>query len=129
MTSMPSTTYSSPFPIVFICDSTNRNQQIPEYDPSRVASATSTCISVRTVSEVDGEVTAFLEEALSLEVQRDAIEVYSGRVDAPGGRIALVDSEDTKLLESGFVGTRPRVRVFVDDDMHPTTVWVEARPT
>lgn len=123
---MPSLKYSSPFPIVFICDHSNRSQEIPEYTSEAVASFTNSCVSIRTISDVDGEVTVYLEP-LSEEGPCKGIEVYSGHIDAPGGRIAVVDSEDTKLLESDCVGVKPFVRVLVDDEIHPTVLWIEVQ--
>jgi hypothetical protein len=122
---MPSVTYSSPYPIIFICDSSNQYEEIPEYDPSTVVSVTDTCISIRANSEIDSEVTVVLERNLTLGFR--GIEVYCGSIHTPSGRVSVIDSENNRLLESGETGAKTFIRIWVDNEEHPENIWIEAK--
>jgi len=124
---MYSTSYTPPHPIVLVCDYDNLDAVIPEYDPRSIISASDTCVSIRTISEIDGDVTVTLTQRLPPELVRGKIAAFSGAIDVPGRRIAVVTSENEKLLEVTVGGNRVALRIFVDQKKYPTAIWIEAR--
>jgi hypothetical protein len=124
---MPSTICSLDHPIVFVCDPSNNEMVVPEYNSSSVTSFTSSCVSIRAVAYIDGNVSIHLESNPDSMVRPEGVEVYSGHIKAPGRRMAVMDSENNNLLEIGGVGTIPLVEVFVDDQRHPTAIWIFLR--
>lgn len=103
---MATTTYSPPHPIVFVFDFSNKNVAVPEYDSNAVTSANESCVSIRTIADVDGEVTVNLVEALPCNVADIGFEVFCGTINAPGRKVALVTSQNEKLLEETGVAVR-----------------------
>ncbi|WP_129573551.1 MULTISPECIES: hypothetical protein [Sorangium] len=122
---MNTTTCSPTHPIVFVFDPSNSDVDVSAYDPGQVVSANASCVSIRTMADVDGDVTLTLGADLPPGITTGGIEVFRGTIDTPGGKVALVTSEDRVLLE--MMDSRPRVpvRVLVDDEIHPARLWVE----
>lgn len=54
---MTTATYSPTHPIAFVFDFANKAMEVPVYDPDKPVSANDSCISIRTISDVDGDVT------------------------------------------------------------------------
>ena len=99
---------------------------MPEYDPATAVSANGNGLSIKAVSEVDGEVTVRLTSAVPSAVGVEAHEVFAGSLSAPSRRVAVVTSENEKLLEADLASTIAQVRVMVDDSEFPADIWVEA---
>jgi hypothetical protein len=114
-------------PLLFVFDYSNRAFSVPEYDPGAPVSANETGLSVKAVSEVDGEVTVYLTDLVPPEVSARAHEVFAGSIPAPSKKLAVVTSENEKLLEAEVTSTAAQVRVLVDEPDLPSTIWVEAR--
>jgi len=114
-------------PILFVFDFSNRAFSVPEYDPGAPVSANETGLSVKAVSEVDGEVTVYLTDLIPPDVSARAHEVFVGSIPAPSKKVAVVTSENEKLLEAEVPSTAAQVRVLVDEPDSPTSIWVEAR--
>jgi hypothetical protein len=120
-------TVSISHPVLFVFDFGNRTFSVPVYDDAATVSANDTGISIKAVSEVDGEVTVHLTDVIPGAVEGQRHEVFVGLIPAPGKKIAVVTSENDKLAELDVASVRPRVRVLVDDPMFPADIWVEAR--
>jgi len=120
--------YLPPHPIVFVMDFLNDDVEIPEYDPETVASNNKTCISVRTIADVDGEATVILADHLPPPTAGIAQQVFVGSINTPSGKVALVTSENQKLVECDVGKDTTELRVLVDDEAHPATVWVVTVP-
>src|SRR5687767_3004225 len=116
---MPTKTYLPPHPILFVMDFANKDAEIPAYDPASLVSSNDSCVSVRTIADVDGEVTVLLIQSLPEEDAQSAVEVFTGKVLTPSGSIALVTSENEKLIERAVAGKEAVVRVLVDDEANP----------
>lgn len=121
-----SRTYSAPHPIVFVFDFLNELMEVPEYDANSVTSANNSCVSVRTIADVDGDVTANLATDIPNDVT-NAVKVFHGAIDSPNKKIALVTSENEKLLELGVSSIKAEIRIFVDDVKNPSRIWVAAK--
>jgi hypothetical protein len=119
------TTYSPPHPIIFVFDPSNEVMDVPVYDPEQVVSFNATCLSIRTIADVDGEVTITLAADLPPGTIAGGIEVFRGIVATPGGKVALVTSENRVLLEMSVSRSGAPIRVLVDDERHPVRIWVE----
>lgn len=52
---MPSKQYIPAHPIVFVMDFSSDAVEIPEYESDKLTAGNSTCVSVRTIADVDGE--------------------------------------------------------------------------
>jgi hypothetical protein len=113
-------------PILFVFDYTNRSMQIPEYDNEITVSANSSALSVKAVSEVDGPV----QVHLSAEIPRNVLErlsvVFRGTIDVPNNRVSVVTSDNKKLLELDIGRAEADVTVAVDNEMHPSDIWIGA---
>ncbi|WP_437784547.1 hypothetical protein [Sorangium sp. So ce1097] len=118
-------TYTPPHPIIFFFDPSNENMEVPAYDPERVVSSNASCVSIRTISDVDGDVTATLDVSVPLGARVGGVEVFRGIIDTPGKIVALVTSENQVLIEMNVNCFRVPVRVLVDDEMHPARIWIE----
>ena len=117
--------YLLPHPIVFVMDSSNESVEIPEYDPETIISSNNTCISVRTISDVDGEVTLGLaEKNLPTDAQASTMRVFASSLRTPSRRIALVTSENQTLIECSVGADEVTLQIFVDDESQPATIWV-----
>lgn len=121
---MLSKQYLPPHPIVFVMDFLNDDVEIPEYDPETVASSNDTCVSVRTIADVDGEATVVLADRLPPAEVGVAQQVFVGSIRTPNGKVALVTSENQTLVECDVGKDTVGLQIFVDDEAHPTTIWV-----
>jgi hypothetical protein len=124
---MSSVTISLSHPILFVFDFSNPAFSVPEFDPNAPVSANSNGISIRSASEVDGEVIVNLTEAIPTAVASAGHEVFVGSIAAPSKRVAVVTAENEKLVEAAVPTTTAKIRVVVDDPEHAMTIWVEAR--
>ncbi len=120
---MKTATVSLVHPILFVFDFSSQAFSVPEYDPASAVSANGNGLSIQAVSEVDGEVTVRLTSAIPSAVGAEAHEVFAG---SSSRRVAVVTSENEKLLEADLASTIAQVRVMVDDSEFPADIWVEA---
>lgn len=114
------------FPVIFIMDRENENLKIPEVDGEAVVSSNSTCIALRTISYVDGDVMIDLDdenENSSLEEKRL---VFKGKLEVPNKKVAVVTAEDEKLLEIKVNESAIVLRVSVDNKEYPEKIWISA---
>jgi hypothetical protein len=120
---MQSRQYLPAHPIVFVMDFSNDAVEVPQYDPEHVAASSNTCVSVRTIADVDGEVTVFLADRPPSDAEGLGRHVLTGGIQVPSGAVAVVTSENEKLLERSIGKKTVELQVFVDDEEHPARVW------
>jgi len=120
-------TVSLSHPILFVFDYSNKAFLVPDYDPTTPVSANPTGISIRSASEVDGEVTVHLNGSIPTDAASAGHEVFVGAIAAPSKSVAVVTAENEKLVEASVATTTAKIRVVVDEPEHATTIWVEAR--
>lgn len=101
--------------------------QVPEYDAGSVVSANKTCVSIRAIADVDGDVTVHLERATGSDARNTRIEVFRGQIDVPSRKLAVITSNNEKLLETDVGGTQAAVNLFVDDKAHPSEIWIRVQ--
>lgn len=114
---------SSSHPIVFVLDFANDDAEIPEYSVDSLVASNDSCVSIRVMSDVDGEVEVGLGGSLPKDERLQ--EVFRGVVAAPSRKIAVVSSENEVLVETPVAGGAASVVIRVDDEEHPSKVLVE----
>ena len=123
---MKSATLSLDHPIIFLEDFGNPDVQIPEYSEQLLTAATPSCISVRVVCYVDGEVTLrLMREASEVNLDR-LVNVFDGTITTPTRKVAAVTSENEKAVEIEVPHEVTRMRVFVNRIDFPDEVLVVA---
>ncbi|HVG87237.1 MAG TPA: hypothetical protein VM734_05445 [Kofleriaceae bacterium] len=123
---MKATTVSVPNAIIFVMDPTNSDASVPAYRHGEVTAATSTCVSVATLPEVDGDITVRLAERGSDPENDGLVPVFDGVLETPGGKVAIVTSELESVLEAYTAGATTRVTISVDEVTSPGLVHVVA---
>lgn len=119
-------TLSVPNAIVFLFDTATKNVKVPEYINDAIVASNKSCVSVGTQPDVDGEVTIKLANKFT-DLEKGPYElVFSGYIDTPGKKIAVVTSEFEKLLEMGVPNMKTEVHVWVDDQKYPSVVLIDA---
>lgn len=111
-------------PIIFVFDFDNEDVEIPEYDESKVVSRNENCLSVRAISDVDGDVKIGLNESVPENMDVTMIEVFKGTIATPNRKLSVVNSQNEKLLETDVSTERTGVRVMVDDEKFPERIEV-----
>ncbi len=124
---MSTKVYSSEHPIVFVFDFQNERMEVPVYDPESVVAANESCISVRTIADVDGEVTVTLASSAPRDTMDVGLEVFHGTIDVPSRKVSIVTSQNQKLIEMDVKDTKASVRVLVNEKQNPSRIWVIAQ--
>jgi hypothetical protein len=123
---MTSVTCELEHPILFVFEFANSEVQIPQYDEENVVSANESAISIRTIQAIDGSVTIHLGQSFPAVVKRGIKPVFRGLVSTPGCRINVVTAQNEQLLDMEVSGAVTGVLVTVDNDQHPTEIWIQA---
>lgn len=123
---MNSVTISPPNAILFVLDPTNKKAVVPQYVAGNLTAATESCVSVGTQDLVDGEteVTLKLGDATLPALHR----VFSGNVNTPNRKIAVVTAELQRVLELDVSTEKVDVSIWVDDRQNPARVTVIVAP-
>ena len=124
---MSTVTLAPPNAILFVFDPDNRGVRIPEYIDGRLVAANNSCVSVGTRADVDGDVTIVLESTFSADLVTGLQRVFSGVMDAPGHRVAIVTSDARTILDQLVSSHRPELEVWADDLRNPARIVVVAR--
>jgi hypothetical protein len=113
---------SPPNSILFISDPTLR-EEVPELSRELV-NATSTCIAVGTLAEIDGETTVRLAKAIT---SPEGQLVFSGEIETPGLRIAISRSDRICVVEHAVARRLTHVKVWANHPREPDLILVETR--
>lgn len=108
-------------PIIFIFDYDYDGIEIPEYNEAQVVSANEYCLSARVISDVDGDVKIGLNENISTT---NMIEVFKGKINTPNNKLAVITSQNEKLLEADGLGEKTGLQVFVDNESFPEHIEI-----
>jgi hypothetical protein len=117
---------SPPNAILFVLDPENKDVVIPPYVDRRLTAATSTCISVGTQAEVDGDTEISLEILGAAPV--DLHRAHFGTIGTPSGRVAVVTAQFQRLLELNVPVGAVEVSIWADDLRNPGRVAVGVKP-
>jgi hypothetical protein len=119
-------TLSLDHPILFVEDFSNPALRVPEYSSGSIASATPSCISIRVVTYIDGEVLVRLVGNEPPPLTHSLVNVFNGTIHTPGKKVAVVTSENERVLEVNVSGEATQIKVSVNDTQFPTEVQIEA---
>lgn len=108
--------------IIFISDPTQR-VEVPADVGSTLVAVTSSCVSVGTLAEVDGETTVRLADSFA---DPEGEIVFDGSVETPGRRIAVSDVLGNSILEMDVPSSLSRVTIWANDPMEPDLILVRA---
>jgi hypothetical protein len=122
---MNTRTYTPSHPIVFIFDYTNSHVDLPHFQEEKLVEQSRTAVYIRTIADVDGDVTVTLVHPQN-DDSAPGVEVFTGVIEVPGSKVAVVTSDNEKLLEIDLSRTVAEIRICVDDVSFPTQIWVEA---
>jgi hypothetical protein len=113
-----------PHPIVFVLDPTNKDAIVPDYVPGGCTASTSSCISVATTPDVDGEVILRLCSPADAPVFTTPELAFEGSVETPGHVLAVGSSEVDRILDIAVPGASTRVTISVDNLESPVEITV-----
>lgn len=112
---------SPPHSLVFVMD--ERVAEIPD-DTGAAIAATSSCVTVGTLSELDGETEVRLSGPLDFAPSDDLTLAWSGTI-ASAGVVEIQTSEAKTLLSMPWEGAgSPAVRIWTNDASEPDLIWV-----
>ena len=120
---MSSVLLSPPSAILFLMDPMNKATEIPPYIDDQLVTSTVSCISVGTQASVDGETEVTLTRG-DLE-PRNLVRVATVNIALPMGNIAVVTSEFEVILREKATREVEKVSIWVDDDRHPSKVFIK----
>ena len=113
--------------VVFFCDESHPNVEIPFHDDGGPVAANSSCVSVITMHEVDGE--TLIEFSSKIEVAEDSELqlVFEGEIETPGRLVSMSTSQDDRLIEVAVSDVTAKLTVWLSDLKWPERVLVQAR--
>lgn len=118
-----SITLSPPNSLIFVMD--HEAGVLPDQITEDLVAATSSCIAVGTLSEVDGETTIVLTDILD---QGEAIDlVFFGALSTPNLELSVCDVNNEKLLTIPVLQSSTAVKIFVNDSAEPDLIVIVAR--
>jgi hypothetical protein len=112
-----------PNSIIFIADPIGQ-YQVPADPGAALVTATSSCIGVGTLAEMDGETTISLNG--EFVIPRGNL-VFDGMLETPSLRIAVIDSEGNPLLAMPVRNGVTSVKIWVNDQSEPDSIFVQAK--
>jgi hypothetical protein len=119
-------TLSLDHPILFVEDFSNPELVIPEYSKDSVVSSNASCISIRAIMYVDGEVVVRLLCGNPLTLPHGLSQVFEGVIATPGKNVAIVTSDNEKIIDVDVPGESTRIIVRVNDEEFPSDILIEA---
>lgn len=124
MPEIDTVTFTPSHPIFFLLDPRNDRVELPTDEPGLVVSCTPSCLSVRTVAEPDGDVTATISSS-SPPPEASLKSIFIGTVQTPTGYIALLAADNQILLEHRVDRADTSLQISVDNPAFPSWVWVQ----
>lgn len=121
---MKSIKVSPPNSLIFVMD--HSFGELPEDIVGRLVSSTSTCVAVGTLSEVDGETTITLTDAIE-SVDTSLKLAFDGVLATPKGEVSVCNVRNEQLLTMTS-SPKTYVRIYVNDDREPDQIVVHAVP-
>lgn len=111
--------------IVFVLDPKNKTTTVPTYDPAAVVVSSDSCVSIKTIPEVDGDVSIRLSGSSEAPQPSVALKsVFQGSVSTPNRSIAVVTAEFTRLLEMPVGSDSTAITIHVDDPDFPSEIEI-----
>lgn len=111
-----------PNSILFLFDNRHPSVIIPDYVDDNIIAFNSTCVSLGTQAEVDGEVSIELIPDRYFANISQLKQVFSGIIETPGFGVCISSSEDECILNTKVNKGNTEVSIWVDDLSFPGEV-------
>ncbi|MCF8878821.1 hypothetical protein L5876_03215 [Hyphobacterium sp. SN044] len=108
--------------IVFLYNPDNERLQIPEWKGDGPYEANSTCVSVGTLSEIDGSTMVELLYPCSNDPSPGMILIFEGAIETPDCQVSVNTSEKLDEMLVQVATELSDVRVWVDRPKEPRRV-------
>ena len=109
-------------PIVFVLDPGNTSIEVPEYIDGQLIAESPSCVSIGVQPNFEGDTTIQLVTDRQHFDSCGMTKIYSGRVEAPTKRLAVVLSDFELVLSTETPSDLQKFEVWVDDEMSPARV-------
>jgi hypothetical protein len=123
---MTTITVAPPYSIIFVCDNSAVDVEVPDRVRGELAAANDTCISVGTYPSDDGDTEICLTGSASVEETAGFERIFSGRINSPNRQIDVATAENNVLLSLEITTTAASVSVWVDQLRWPTKILIVA---
>jgi hypothetical protein len=121
---MPSITIAPPYSIIFVCDNSSEDVEVPDRVSGELVAANDTCISVGTYPSDDGDTEISLAKASSEKQVGGLEEAFTGQITSPNKRIDVATAENKVLLSTTTGTASASVTVWVNDRQLPTKIRI-----
>lgn len=108
--------------LVLVVDPDNPDAEVPATGDK--VSRTMSCVAVPVRPYVDGPVSLWLGPSVAMP--KDGIEIFSGALDTPAGRLAITVPEESGSIAIDVGKSQVEITVAVDDPTNAANVWVGA---
>lgn len=108
--------------VVFVADP-NGHYDVPLDTGSALITATSSCIAVGTLAEMDGETTLKLSRSHDNASGELA---FDGNLETPSRTVAIVDSSNKSFLSMAVTNATTHVKIWVNDSNEPNLILIQA---
>lgn len=113
-------------PVLFVFDMSNPEVVVPEIGADFQVASSLSCITVRVMPAVDGEVRVSLSSQLPPQTEHRRIQIFAGELMAPSSVLSVSTAEMDEILSLN-VGSSPiSMVIYVDELAHPAHAWIEA---
>jgi hypothetical protein len=119
---------SLPDGILFVLDPGNRATKAPQYTPGKVSAATSTCVSIATIADVDGPVIVRFGSKPDENIDPGFLPVFEGTLQTPSRSLAVVTSTSEKVASGHVDANQASLTIYVDSIRSPSIVWLDFAP-
>jgi hypothetical protein len=124
---MPSITTAPPYSIIFVCDNSSEDVEVPDRVAGELVAANDTCISVGTYPADDGDTELCLTGGPGSTEQVAGLEnVFTGRIASPNQRMDVATAENEVLLSMKISTHSASISVWVNDPRWPTKILIAA---
>lgn len=116
-----------PHGVVFFMDDNHPDVIVPSHDDDGIADASSTCVSIFTMIDVEGEVFVELANKITDSKKENLLHAFEGVIETPGRKVAMSTSDGDTLMEVDVPETSAKLSIWVDHPKWPVVVLVEAK--
>jgi hypothetical protein len=117
-------TAAPPYSIIFICDNSSDEVEVPERVVGKLIAANDNCISVATNPSVDGDTEICLTRSISAAQLIGLTEAFTGVIASPNQRIDVATAENEVLLSTTLASRRAAIRIWTDQSRWPTKIVI-----
>jgi hypothetical protein len=108
--------------IIFLFDRSSENVVVPDYSATSVLNRTTTCVSVGTLSEFDGETKIELHRFSESKRQSELTWFDDVEIATPGGSVSVVTADNKTLLTESSNNGVTLISIGVNDLGEPDKI-------